>query len=219
MITITSVSSVRRRFAHLSMSEPKTAARGVLPANLRGVGKPEAFGTGQFVFRVGDPVRGVFAVQSGEVRLLRYGRDGREIVVQRAVGGDFIAEASLDSPRYRCYAVAERPTRLLVFPKDALLSLFASDRVFAGEWIALLSGQLHHARARLERMALKTSAERLLHYLHTEGRGARCEVTLSTSLKDIARELGITHEALYRTLSRLEREGTIRRAEGRISLR
>jgi DNA-binding IscR family transcriptional regulator len=41
---------------------------------------------------------------------------------------------------------------------------------------------------------------------------------LSGTLKDIAAELGLTHEVLYRTLAALERSGGIKRSRGKITL-
>jgi DNA-binding MarR family transcriptional regulator len=44
-----------------------------------------------------------------------------------------------------------------------------------------------------------------------EGRDNACEVALAGSLKDLARDLGVTHEALYRTLAKMEKAGEITR--------
>lgn len=38
-------------------------------------------------------------------------------------------------------------------------------------------------------------------------------------MKDLAAELGLTHEALYRTLRKLEAEGEIARAKDKIGLK
>jgi len=43
-------------------------------------------------------------------------------------------------------------------------------------------------------------------------------VELRGTVKDLAEEIGLTHEALYRTLAALERSGEIRRAPGKITL-
>ena len=43
-------------------------------------------------------------------------------------------------------------------------------------------------------------------------------MNLRGSLKDLANELGLTHEALYRTLAALERASEIKRSKGRIFL-
>jgi CRP-like cAMP-binding protein len=69
--------------------------------------------------------------------------------------------------------------------------------------------ELRMARARIERLALASVAERVRHFVLTEGRDDGCEVALAGSLKDLARDLGVTHEALYRTLARMEKAGEI----------
>ena len=64
---------------------------------------------------------------------------------------------------------------------------------------------------RVERLSLQERIQRARHLLVSEGRGPRCEVKVQGTLKDLARSLGLTHEALYRTLATLEREGVIER--------
>jgi CRP-like cAMP-binding protein len=190
-----------------------------LPVALHTLGRSLACAKDAWVFRKGDPVRLIFLVLEGEVRLSRFARDGSEITLHRAGRGDFFAEAALDAPRYQCNAIASRSSTLLAFPAVRVRALLAKDSGFARQWVSLLARQLHASRARLERLALKSAAERVLHYLHTEGKGPRCEVSLAGSLKDFARELGLTHESLYRTLARLELEGILAREDHRLSLR
>jgi len=189
-----------------------------LPPALRAVGHPMTCPKDGWVFRKGDVVRAVFAVLEGEVHLSRFAKDGSEIALHRAGRGDFFAEAAVNTPRYHCNAIASRPTTLLAFPVDKVRALLAEDPEFARQWVALLARQLHSARARLERVALKSAAERVLHYLHTEGKGPRCEVTLAGTVKDLAHELGLTHESLYRTLARLEQDGMVGRGGNRLFL-
>ena len=43
-------------------------------------------------------------------------------------------------------------------------------------------------------------------------------IRLVRGLKSLASELGVTHEALYRTLAALEKTKTIRRSEGLLAL-
>ena len=180
-----------------------------LPVALRPIGHSLACPKDGWVFRKGDPVRAVFLVLDGEVRLSRFAHDGSEIALHRASRGDFFAEAALNTPRYQCNAIASRSSTLLAFSAVKVRSLIAKDPEFARQWVALLARQLHASRARSERLALKSAAERVLHYLHTEGKGPRCEIMLAGSVKDLARELGLTHESLYRTLARLKQDGVI----------
>jgi CRP-like cAMP-binding protein len=171
-----------------------------------------------WVFRKGDPVRAVFLVLDGEVRLSRFAKDGSEIALHRAGRGEFFAEAALSSTRYRCNAIASQPSTLLEFPAAKVRTLLANDHEFSRQWIGLLARQLHALRARLERQALKSAADRVLHLLLTEGSGQHCEVVLPGSVKDLAKELGLTHESLYRTLARMERDGVVVRGENRLRM-
>ncbi len=189
-----------------------------LPNALRPIGRSRTLLKDASVFHKGEPVRAVFLVVEGDIRLARFAPDGSEIALHRASRGDFFAEAALDSPRYHCDAIATRDTTLIEFPAAGVRELLASDPAFAREWASLLARQLHAARARLERLALRSAAERVLHYLQTEGRGPHCDVTLPGSLKDFARELGLAHESLYRTLSGLEGKGVLRRNGARLAL-
>jgi CRP/FNR family transcriptional regulator, dissimilatory nitrate respiration regulator len=188
------------------------------PAALRPRAARAHYDAGEAIFHAGSPTHSVFFVESGAVRLVRYGRAGEEIVLHDASAGEFFAEASLDSPRYHCDAVATEPTELLQVPAAAVRELLDCDRKFVHEWVGLLAQQLRAVRSRVERLSLKSAAERVLHLLISEGRGPRCEVVLRGTLKDLSRELGLTHEVLYRTLAAMEREGVLERNEGALRL-
>ncbi len=170
------------------------------------------------MFRKGDAVTAVFLVIEGEVRLSRFAKDGSEIALHRAGRGDFFAEAALNVPRYQCSAIASQPSTLLIFPASKVRAQFAKDSEFAQQWAELLARQLHAARARVERLAMKSAAERVLHFLHIEGKGPQSEVALAGSLKDLATELGLSHESLYRTLARMQRDGVVVRRDNRLGL-
>jgi DNA-binding MarR family transcriptional regulator len=71
----------------------------------------------------------------------------------------------------------------------------------------------------VERLSLRSAAERVLHLLGSEGRGPRREYQPPASLKDLARDLALTPEALYRTLAQLERDGVIERRDGLLAYR
>jgi CRP-like cAMP-binding protein len=68
-------------------------------------------------------------------------------------------------------------------------------------------GEMILQRASGERLSLNSAAERILHYLETQGDNG--VVTLTMSRKAWATELGLSHEALYRTLRRLQDDGVV----------
>jgi CRP-like cAMP-binding protein len=188
------------------------------PAALRQRATLVSYRPGETVFRAGSPSQSIFFVESGAVRLVRYGRAGEEVVLHDAWAGEFFAEASLDSTKYHCDAVASEPSELLQVPAAAIRELLDADKEFAREWIALLARQLRAVRTRVERLCLKGAAERVRHLLVSEGRGPRSEVVLRGTLKELARQLGLTHEVLYRTLAAMERDGVIQRKGSVLSL-
>jgi CRP-like cAMP-binding protein len=157
-------------------------------------------------------------VEEGAVRLVRHGRQGEEVVLHDARPGKFLAEASLDSSRYHCDAVASQPSVVLRAAKADFQRLLADDPDFARTWMSLLAAQLRTARARVERLSLRSVEERIRHLLLAEGRGSRCELEITGSLKDLARRLGLTHESLYRTLARMQKDGVIAREGLRLRL-
>jgi CRP-like cAMP-binding protein len=175
-------------------------------------------GATQQLFRAGTPPRYIHFVEEGAVRLVRHGRQGEEVVLHDARPGEFLAEASLDSARYHCNAVASQPSVVLRATKADFQRLLADDPDFARSWIALLAAQLRTARARVERLSLRSAEERIRHLLLSEGRGSRFELAITGSLKDLARWLGLTHESLYRTLARMQKDGIIAREGLRLCL-
>jgi CRP-like cAMP-binding protein len=173
-----------------------------------------AVASGDHVFRLDDPTRGLFQVTRGRVRLVRSALDGSEVTLHIARQGETFAEASLFAERYHCDAVADLPSTVLLFEKAATLASLAADPVQATRWIGHLSGQVQALRAQVALIGLNAARERVLAFLQTglrAGEDGKDVVALDRPWKAIASELGLTHEALYRTLARLEREGLIRR--------
>ncbi len=63
---------------------------------------------------------------------------------------------------------------------------------------------------------MKSLRDRVLHLINTEGQSGVYVAT--TGFKSLAGELGVTHEALYRTLAAMLKDKVIQRNEGVLSL-
>jgi len=161
---------------------------------------------GGTLFRTGARPARIFWVLDGDVRLVRRSRNGAEVVLQRASSG-FVAEASLDSPAYHCDAIAAQPSRLLAFPIGAFRKALADDEQFRAFWMRRLAREVRTLRSQCERLALRSAADRIEHYVESEGKNGRLE--LARTRKAWAGELGLSHEALYRALAELQRSGRI----------
>jgi CRP-like cAMP-binding protein len=187
-----------------------------MPAALRKSAKHAPFAQGEPIFRLGDPPRAMLYLLAGEVRLVRRSRGGVEIVLQRSRGG-FFAEASLESHRYHCDAVAAEPGELLRFPTREFRQALADDTAFRDGWIRHLESEVRRLRAQCERLSLNSAAERIVHYVESEGTGGA--VVLTETKKAWAAELGLSHEALYRTLRGMQRQDLLTIEGHRVSLR
>lgn len=167
------------------------------------------------LFKTGKKPEWMFFVLSGEVTLERLSQHGDPVVLQRTRHG-FVSEASLQSPKYHCDAVVVADSEIIQIPIQTLTDALSTDPAFAGRWINMLNQEVKRLRLQCERLSMKSVKDKVLHLINTEGQNGKYQV--NTGLKSLAGELGVTHEALYRTLAALEKSKTIRREEGLLVL-
>lgn len=188
-----------------------------LPAALRAAAVDRKLKAGEALFRLGDKATGLCEVVSGRVRLTRVDRSGHEIVLHVAGPGGTLAEASLFSASYHCDAIASTNASVRVYPKREMLAAFERDPRAMRAFSAMLARQVMSLRTRIEQRNIRSARERVRHYLVLNAGADGRTVELGGTLKDMAAELGLTHEVLYRTLAALERSGEIKRSRGKIT--
>lgn len=149
------------------------------------------------VFRMGHPVENVHLVLSGAVALVRHTPAGSRLVLHRARPGAIVAEASAWSPTYHCDAVAIGHADLAILPRAAFRSGLASDPALLEEWAADLARAVQAARLRAEIRSLRTVPDRLDAWLDSFG-----SLPERGRWQEVAEEIGVTREALYRELAR-----------------
>ena len=152
---------------------------------------------GETLFWSGELVTGMFMVRSGRVHLHRHTACGAHMVLQHAGPRAVVAEASAYSDRYHCDAVAVGETVVAALPKARFLTELADDPSFAASWSAMLARSVQGARFRAEIRSLPRVADRLDAWL---GEGNR--LPEKGHWQELAGEIGVTREALYRELSR-----------------
>lgn len=187
-----------------------------IPTELRKQSETRAVDRGATLFHIGDKVQTVFSVISGEVRLIRRDLNGNEVVLQRSRGG-FFAEASLGSAHYHCDAVAAEACTVLTFPARSFRAALDDNADFRDAWLGHLAREVRKLRAQCERLNLRRADERIVHYIESEGSNG--SITLNQSRKAWAAELGLTHEALYRALNQLRRDGRLSIQDQQLSLK
>jgi CRP/FNR family transcriptional regulator, dissimilatory nitrate respiration regulator len=173
----------------------------------------------EVLFRQGDKVAAIYFIEAGRLRLERRTFDGRLLILGITPAGQFFVEAALFADIFHCDAVATEPSRVRVYPKQAILKALRSDPANAMSFLALMAHQVIELRQRLELMKVRSAEERVMLYLDLNAEVDGQTVNLRSQLQDIAGELGLSREAFYRTLASLERDGTIKRAGSRILLK
>ena len=157
---------------------------------------------GETLFVTGEEVANIYTVRSGSMHLLRHTTHGAQMVLQNAGPGSVVAEASAYSPRYHCDAVAAKESIVAVLPKERFLSALADAPALAEGWSALLARSVQEARLRAEIRSLPRLADRLDAWL--EGGN---EMPERGRWQEVAAELGVSREALYRELALRRKQG------------
>lgn len=170
---------------------------------------------GTTLYKQGEKPKGVLCVLNGELRLTRRSVDGAEVILQRSTGG-FIAEASINSKAYHCNVIVADSGHLIYFPIADFRTALDQDANFNHSWISHQAQQIRQLRTQCERLSLNSAAERILHYIESEGDGEG--VTLSQTRKAWASELGLSHEVVYRILRQMSDNKVLAVNGERISL-
>ena len=140
------------------------------------------------------------------------------MILHVAFPGDTFAEASVFAGAYHCDAVAEVPSEVASVPKGDFLAALASDNQASLGFARLLAAQVRDLRARAELRAIHSAPERIVAWLRMRATGNPPLAVIDRTWTEIAAELDLTREAVYRSLAALEREGRIVRHESAVTL-
>lgn len=160
-----------------------------------------AFAAGDLLFRTGDPVVSMILLRAGQADLVRHTGHGLKMILQRAGPGQILAEASAWSDAYHCDAVAAERCVAALLPRPVFLARLRSDPDLAEVWARNLARAVQAARLRAEIRSLPRVADRLDAWL-AEGHN----LPDKGRWQEVAAELGVSREALYRELSRRRSE-------------
>jgi CRP/FNR family transcriptional regulator, dissimilatory nitrate respiration regulator len=144
------------------------------------------------LFRQGDKVTAIYFVEAGRLRLERRTFDGRLLILGITPSGRFFVEAALFADIFHRDAVATEPSRVRIYPKQAVLTALRTDPANA---MSFMAHQVIELRQRLEVMKVRSAKERVLVYLDLNSELDGRTVNLRSQLQDIASELGLSREA------------------------
>jgi CRP-like cAMP-binding protein len=165
-------------------------------------GSRQALNPGEYLFHQGEPVHRLHLVLEGEVHLVRYDETGSSVILQRTRPGDVVAEASLFAKTYHCDAVAREGAIVQGIPRGVLRKRFREEPDTAEAFMAHLAHEVQNTRFRAELLSLRTIEARLKAWESWFG-----EIPSRGEWKNLAQQIGVSPEALYRELAKRKRPG------------
>ena len=172
---------------------------------------------GDALFKQNDDISQIFFIKSGKIKLIRNTVDGNPIVLHVGQMGEFIAEASLFSNCYHCSAVADQASEVESISKLDFLSFLEQNPQEMKVLLSIFANQVRDLRAINEIKNIKSANDRILAFIRNNINSDK-KILITTSLKDIAYKIGLTHETFYRELKKLEKSDIISRDDECIRL-
>ena len=175
---------------------------------------PVRYSRGAMIACEGDPTDYVYVVVSGVVRSCRAYRDGSRGIVAFNLPGELFGWSG--EPVHSLSLEAATDTLVLFFKRSALLAAAMQDSRIASYLLAATTHELRRTQA--SSLLMSRSAEcRVATFLIDLSRRMRKTkyLDLPMSGQDIADHLGLTGETLSRTITALEKSGSIARSSCR----
>lgn len=180
---------------------------------LLGSASLRVFFKGTTVFDQGDPVRFLYVVLSGWVKVSRLQADGTEVVMEIFGTGESFAEGAMHMAEgYPATAQMIEDGRLLAIPTSAIREQMAEDPDLALSMLSSMAVRLKRFTGRIERMNSQSAPQRVGRFLlkfstpHRPGNGC-AQVTLPYDKQLIANRLGMKPETFSRALATLKKHG------------
>jgi CRP-like cAMP-binding protein len=171
---------------------------------------------GEHLFRTGQPVSGIYFVLCGELKAVRHMIEESEAVMMRASAGEFFAESAIATDRYSCDGIAVKGSHV-AFVSTAHIEAAMENSEFVRAFFLANAMNARRQCSRYERVRLRSARERVLHLLTCE-KGPDGHFVWNAPLRELATELAIEPETLYRVLAELEKAGQIRRDKRKLQI-
>jgi len=167
---------------------------------------------GEYLFRVGDPFKAIYAVRSGSYKSYTVDSEGREHVMGFHLPGELLGLDAIYPARHVCNAVALDTSAVCVLRYAELNDLVGRIDGLRMQLLRLISKDLADAAALAGDF---TAEERIAGFLiglsrrlQQRGYSSR-QFNLTMSRRDIANYLRLAPETVSRVFARFEKDGVI----------
>lgn len=171
--------------------------------------------SGAEFFRQGDAPTGLFALQTGRVKLYRQSKEQVQILAIPMPGECFGAESLPDDTPSPCTATSLTPANALYFPPDLVRSMLTDSPDMQIVLLELVSFRLRQFVSLVHDLAFRDVSARLAIVLlaraEAEGQPSDNGICIERLLsqQDFAAMVGTAREVIYRTFKKFEQDGVV----------
>lgn len=176
--------------------------------------KPTSFAKDTLIVSQNDVGDALFVIETGRVKVVLYGDNGREMILAMLKAGDFFGEMSLlDGEPRSAHVIAVEESRLLVLKRDEFVRHLHARPAIALNILAELCQRLRRADSVIGNLALLDVYGRVARVLidlaKREGQSTDEGILIRErpTQQDLASMIGTSRETVSRVLSEFQRRG------------
>lgn len=169
-----------------------------------------------FLYRMGEPLKSVYAIRSGSFKTYLTNPDGTEQIIGFSLPGELLGLDAISEARHSCTAKALETSNVCEIPYERLESLALEIPNLQRQLMRLMSKEIQQDQNLMLLLAQMPAETRLASFLlgmseRLNKRGyAANDFNLSMSRGDIANLLGMAVETISRLLSSFQDNGILK---------
>lgn len=173
------------------------------------------FSAKETIFNQGDPVKGIFIIENGNVKVVSNFSDNDRRIIRLATKGMILGHRGINKKFYPVAAETLTDTTVTFIPTEIFLSLFKANPSFAIYILNFMSEELSDIEEALKCLQIPDPKTRVAQVLIKQikifgyDKLERKKLSFTLSRTDIANITGLTYETIIRTLSFFEKQKLI----------
>lgn len=160
----------------------------------------------QIIFHENQKATGVFYVQTGEIQIISYTKNGNEELISIVKEHDFFANALIfsSSPYFLGEIIAKKDTKIIYIEKNNLIKILQNNKEFLEQYINTISEKTIKLTQKNKLLSHKNIRERIIYYLEIHNKKIKKNIT------QLAKELILPRPSVSREISKMINENIIK---------